>query len=31
MVEHGGHGGHAAGSIVSKIYNKLLELGYIKK
>jgi len=30
MVEHGGHGGHAAGSIVSKIYNKLLELGYIK-
>ena len=31
MVEHGGHGGHAAGKIVSKIYNKLLELGYIKK
>jgi penicillin-binding protein 2 len=31
MVEHGGHGGHAAGAIVSKIYNKLLELGYIKK
>lgn len=31
MVEHGGHGGHAAGSIVSDIYNKLLELGYIKK
>jgi len=31
MVEHGGHGGHAAGSIVSNIYNKLLELGYIKK
>ena len=30
MVEHGGHGGHAAGSIVSDIYNKLLELGYIK-
>jgi penicillin-binding protein 2 len=30
MVEHGGHGGHAAGAIVSKIYNKLLELGYIK-
>jgi penicillin-binding protein 2 len=30
MVEHGGHGGHAAGGIVSKIYNKLLELGYIK-
>lgn len=31
MVEHGGHGGHAAGKIVSQIYNKLLELGYIKK
>lgn len=31
MVEHGGHGGHAAGSIVSDIYNKLLELGYITK
>ncbi|MFT7859604.1 MAG: penicillin-binding protein 2 [Sulfurimonas sp.] len=31
MIEHGGHGGHAAGSIVSNIYNKLLELGYIKK
>jgi penicillin-binding protein 2 len=31
MVEHGGHGGHAAGGIVSDIYNKLLELGYIKK
>ncbi len=31
MVEHGGHGGHAAGSIVSDIYNRLLELGYIKK
>jgi len=31
MIEHGGHGGHAAGSIVSKIYNKLLELGYITK
>ena len=30
MVEHGGHGGQAAGEIVSKIYNKLLELGYIK-
>jgi penicillin-binding protein 2 len=30
MVEHGGHGGAAAGSIVSKIYNKLLELDYIK-
>jgi len=31
MVEHGGHGGAAAGKIVSKIYNKLLEDGYIKK
>jgi len=30
MVEHGGHGGAAAGKIVSSIYNKLLELGYIK-
>ncbi|WP_373035361.1 penicillin-binding protein 2 [Sulfurimonas sp.] len=30
MVEHGGHGGAAAGEIVSKIYNKLLELKYIK-
>jgi len=31
MVEHGGHGGHAAGNIIAKIYNKLLELGYITK
>jgi len=31
MVEHGGHGGHAAGGIISNIYNKLLELDYIKK
>ncbi len=30
LVEHGGHGGSAAGPIVSKIYDKLLELGYIK-
>lgn len=30
LVEHGGHGGAAAGTIVSKIYNKLLELKYIK-
>jgi len=30
LVEHGGHGGSAAGEIVSKIYNKLLEKGYIK-
>jgi len=31
MIEHGGHGGHAAGKIVSNIYNKLLELEYIKQ
>ncbi len=31
MVEHGGHGGSAAGNIVSNIYNKLLELKYIKQ
>jgi len=31
LVEHGGHGGSAAGEVVSKIYNKLLELGYIKE
>jgi len=31
MVEHGGHGGAATGDIVSKIYNKLLETGYIKQ
>nr|WP_321265613.1 penicillin-binding protein 2 [uncultured Sulfurimonas sp.] len=31
MVEHGGHGGSAAGEIVSKIYNKLLELKYIEQ
>ncbi len=31
MVEHGGHGGAAAGKTVSNIYNKLLELGYIKQ
>ncbi len=30
IVEHGGHGGSAAGEIISKIYDKLLELGYIK-
>ena len=30
LVEHGGHGGSAGGEIVSGIYNKLLELGYIK-
>ena len=30
LIEHGGHGGSAAGPIVSKIYDKLVELGYIK-
>ena len=30
LVEHGGHGGDAAGGIVSKIFDKLYELGYIK-
>lgn len=31
LVEHGGHGGSAAGPMVSKIYDKLYHLGYIKK
>ncbi|MGB6327954.1 MAG: penicillin-binding protein 2 [Halarcobacter sp.] len=31
IVEHGGHGGSAAGEMVSGIYNKLIELGYIKE
>ncbi len=31
LVEHGGHGGSAAGPMVGKIYNKLIELGYMKK
>ncbi len=30
LVEHGGHGGEATGGIVSGIYNKLYELGYIQ-
>ncbi|MEA3554508.1 MAG: penicillin-binding protein 2 [Campylobacterota bacterium] len=30
LVEHGGHGGSAAGPMVGKIYNKLIDLGYIK-
>ena len=29
LVEHGGHGGSAAGRMVGKIYNKMIELGYI--
>ena len=28
LVEHGGHGGAAAGPIVSAIYKKMIELGY---
>ncbi|MEA1919902.1 MAG: penicillin-binding protein 2 [Campylobacterota bacterium] len=31
LVEHGGHGGQAAGGIVSRIYDKLLEYGYLTK
>ncbi len=31
MVEHGGHGGAAAGKVISKIYDKLLKMGYIKQ
>ncbi len=31
LVEHGGHGGQATGEIVSKIYDKLDQLGYIKQ
>lgn len=31
LLEHGGHGGTAAGPLATKIYNKLLEMGYIKK
>lgn len=30
LVEHGGHGGSAAGKIVSKIYDKLKQKGYLK-
>ncbi|MDD3324090.1 MAG: penicillin-binding protein 2 [Sulfurospirillaceae bacterium] len=31
MIEHGGHGGSEAGPMVSQIYDKLLELGYIEQ
>ncbi len=31
IIEHGGHGGSAAGEMVSLVYNKLIELGYIGK
>jgi len=30
LIEHGGHGGSAAGGIVSDIYNYLVDKGYIK-
>ena len=30
IVEHGGHGGSAAGELVSNIYNYLVDKGYIK-
>jgi len=30
MIEHGGHGGSAAGGLVSEIYKKLIQLHYIK-
>lgn len=29
LVEHGGHGGSAAGPMAGKIFDKLIELGYI--
>lgn len=29
IIEHGGHGGLAAGPLTAKIFNKLLEFGYI--
>ena len=29
VVEHGGHGGSAAGPKISQIYNKLVQMGYI--
>jgi penicillin-binding protein 2 len=29
LVEHGGHGGSAAGGMVSKIVNKMHKLGYL--
>ena len=31
VVEHGGHGGSAAGTMISKIYDKLYDLGYLNK
>ena len=29
VIEHGGHGGSAAGPKIAQIYNKLVEMGYI--
>jgi penicillin-binding protein 2 len=29
LIEHGGHGGAAAGPIVTEIYNKMIKLGYL--
>lgn len=29
VIEHGGHGGSAAGPKISQIYNKLVDMGYI--
>ncbi len=31
LVEHGGHGGSAGGNITSRIYDRLLKMGYIKE
>lgn len=31
LIEHGGHGGQAGGAITSRIFDKLLEYGYIKE
>lgn len=31
LLEHGGHGGSAAGPIAVKIYDKLLQMGYISE
>ena len=31
LVEHGGHGGSAAGGMVGNLYNKMIELGYKMK
>lgn len=30
IIEHGGHGGSAAGPKITQIYNKLVDMGYIK-